>query len=121
MAESNQKFDDYAEWVDLALVWLTRRSPNERAICFDKNLQIIRGGLQFKKAEYPVRWIWPTQLITAVDGTDISYEIDAIEEETVNFMSLPDKLDHCQRRTLRYIIGQLKVTQYIRKNIDKDY
>jgi len=121
MTEMTQKFNGFSQWVNMARSWLTRRLPEERAICFDDNLKIIRNGKDFQEAKFPVRWIWPTQLIEAVEGTELIWEIEALEEETVNFLNLPDLLDACQKRTLRYIIGSKRVGDYIRKNIDINF
>lgn len=68
MAEHNQRFETFDEWVNKASSWLTRHpeySPAHqrdfRAICFDSKGRICRMGSDFMKAEFPVHWVWPDQ------------------------------------------------------------
>lgn len=80
MAEHNQLFDSYQEWVNRADRWLTRHprfdgdewtrpGENYRAICFDAKGRICRRGAELMRARdenaFPVRWIWPHQAVAA--------------------------------------------------------
>jgi hypothetical protein len=71
MAEYNQQFDSFQEWVNKASSWLTRRQRWEgdnvmRAICFDAKGRYCYSGEQFMRARdekaFPVRWLWPDQI-----------------------------------------------------------
>ncbi len=71
MAEHDQRFNSFQEWVNKASSWLTRHpryKPDGRffAICFDaKGRQCSNGG-DFQRANdedtFPVRWLWPDQV-----------------------------------------------------------
>ena len=71
MAEHDQQFDTFEEWVNKAKSWLTRRKRWEsdntfRAICFDAKGRYCYSGEQFMRARderaFPVRWLWPEQI-----------------------------------------------------------
>jgi len=66
MAEHNQQFKSFQEWVNKASSWLTRRGPNVQAICYDAKGRHCRNGGDFMRARdedaFPVRWIWPDQV-----------------------------------------------------------
>ncbi len=63
MAEHDQRFDSFTQWVDRASSWLTRRSPHEKAICLDAKNRVCRNGGDMMRARdegaFPVRWLWP--------------------------------------------------------------
>lgn len=70
MAEHNQRFETFDEWVNKASSWLTRHpqySPARdfRAICFDSKGRICRMGADFMRADkegaFPIYWVWPDQ------------------------------------------------------------
>ncbi len=71
MAEHDQRFNSFQEWVNKAESWLTRHSLYDgkdfRALCFDTKGRICRIGKDFMLARdegtFPVRWIWPDQII----------------------------------------------------------
>lgn len=66
MAEHNQEFRTFNEWVNKASSWLTRRGPNEHAVCFDQKGRVCRIGADMMRARdegaFPVRWVWPDQV-----------------------------------------------------------
>lgn len=70
MAEHNQQFSTFIEWVNKASSWLTRHpdfnSQGFRAICFDTKGRLCRCGRDFMRARdedaFPVRWLWPDQV-----------------------------------------------------------
>lgn len=81
MAEHDQRFDSFQQWVDKASSWLTGhpeyndtehskskpwRGHHFKAICFDAKGRLCRIGLDFQRARddkaFPVRWIWPDQI-----------------------------------------------------------
>lgn len=70
MAEYNQRFKSYEEWVNKAPSWLTRNpsydAKNFRPICFDSIGEICRTGKDFMRARdrgtFPVHWVWPNQI-----------------------------------------------------------
>ena len=70
MAEHNQQFDSFQEWVNKAPSWLTRhpdyKDPTFRAYCFDAKGRQCLIGRDFMRARdenaFPIRWIWPDQI-----------------------------------------------------------
>jgi hypothetical protein len=80
MAEANQQFDTFDQWVSMASSWLTRhprycqgdKSEGQMhwqrfvAICFDVDGKIVTNGGDFQRArdfdKFPIRWIWPDQV-----------------------------------------------------------
>jgi len=73
MAEHNQQFDSFQEWVNKGRSWLTRRQridsndhPYNRAVCFDMKGRLVQNGGDFARARdedaFPVRWLWPDQI-----------------------------------------------------------
>lgn len=66
MAEHNQQFDSFQQWVNMASSWLTRRGERERAICFDAKGRWCPMGREFMRARdegaFPIRWLWPDQI-----------------------------------------------------------
>lgn len=78
MAEHNQQFDDFTQWVNKASSWLTRHPDyNEKcfkAICFDAKGRHCKMGGDFMRARdentFPVRWLWPDQIGEIVLGRD---------------------------------------------------
>ena len=64
MAEHNQQFDSFTQWVNKASSWLTRYEGT--AICYDtKGRQCKNGGDMMRArddASFPVRWIWDWQV-----------------------------------------------------------
>jgi hypothetical protein len=70
MAEHNQQFDTFTQWVSRASTWLTRHEdydPNGfAAICFDAKGRHCRIGRDFMRADkegtFPVKWLWPDQI-----------------------------------------------------------
>jgi len=65
MAEYNQQFDTFQQWVNKASSWLTRRGSGISVICYDTKGRVCRIGGDFMRARdegaFPVRWIWPEQ------------------------------------------------------------
>lgn len=68
MAEHDQRFDTYAQWVDMAPLWLGRRGPHEKAICLDSRNRLCAIATDFARARdeevFPVRWLWPEDVAT---------------------------------------------------------
>lgn len=66
MAEAQQKFDNFDQWVANASCWLTRHGPEKKALCFDRKNRYVQSGADFQRARdedtFPVYWIWPWQL-----------------------------------------------------------
>lgn len=73
MAEFNQQFDTFHEWVNKGRSWLTRRQhidsnghPYNKAVCFDMRGRLVANGGDFQRASddgaFPVRWLWPDQI-----------------------------------------------------------
>ena len=72
MAEHDQQFENFSQWVNKASSWLTRHpdyndGPNAfQAICFDAKGRLCRIGADFMRARdenaFPVRWVWPDQV-----------------------------------------------------------
>jgi hypothetical protein len=82
MAEHNQRFDSFEQWVNKASSWLTRhhqynntehgdkvgwRGHHFTALCFDSKGRRVRNGGDFQRARdesaFPIHWIWPDQLL----------------------------------------------------------
>lgn len=71
MAEHNQQFDSFQQWVNMAPYWLTGHPKyNERfyrAVCFDTKGRRCMVGADFMRARdegtFPIRWWWPDQPI----------------------------------------------------------
>lgn len=66
MAELNQQFDSYDQWLENGQLWTRRPKSTEAAICFDTKGRVCQGGEGFKRARdesaFPVRWLWPSQI-----------------------------------------------------------
>ncbi len=66
MAEHNQQFDTFTEWLNKASSWLTRRLP-DRVACFDSKGRLCSSGKDFMRARdegtFPVRWVWPGEVL----------------------------------------------------------
>lgn len=77
MAEHDQSFRNFQEWVCKASSWLTRHpkfndsrrsgyGPHFTAICFDTKGRQCTCGRDMQRAHdegaFPVRWIWPDQV-----------------------------------------------------------
>lgn len=66
MAELNQQFDSFDEWLEKGQLWTRRPKSTEAAICFDAKGRICNGVEGFKRARnesaFPVRWLWPSQV-----------------------------------------------------------
>jgi hypothetical protein len=70
MAEHQQSFGTFQEWVNKASSWLTRHPryhPERfRAICFDTKGRLCSNGGDMQRAKdedaFPVRWVWPDQV-----------------------------------------------------------
>ncbi len=81
MAEQNQQFDSFQEWVNKASSWLTRHPRyHERfykVVCFDTKGRRCQIGKDFMRADeegtFPIRWWWPDQpieeLVVRLDDT----------------------------------------------------
>ena len=69
MAEHNQQFDSFVQWVNKASSWLTRHPSYDgkkfRALCFDAKGRRCQIGADFMRARdedaFPIRWAWPDQ------------------------------------------------------------
>ena len=69
MAEHNQRFDSFAQWVNKASSWLTRHpeyTPDSlffRALCLDSLGRPCSCGRDFMRARdegtFPIYWRWP--------------------------------------------------------------
>jgi len=70
MAENDQKFDSFTQWVNKASSWLTRHDDYHperfRAICYDSKGRRCAIGGDFMRARdegtFPVSWLWPDQI-----------------------------------------------------------
>lgn len=81
MAERDQCFDDFNQWVNKASSWLTRhadynntehgdkkgwRGQHFTALCFDAKGRICRCGGDFMRARdegtFPIHWVWPDEV-----------------------------------------------------------
>lgn len=70
MAERNQQFDSFDQWVNKASSWLTRHEryhPQRfRVTCVDAKGRTCRLGADFMRARdegtFPIRWTWPDQI-----------------------------------------------------------
>ena len=75
MAEHNQRFDTFQQWVNKAPSWLTRHEKyNEhtfRTICLDSLGRPCTIGRDFMRARdentFPVHWRWPDQSFNIAD------------------------------------------------------
>lgn len=80
MAEYNQRFDSFDEWVNKGRSWLTRRGPNEKVICYDAKGRLVTNGGGFMLARdegaFPIRWLWPDQV--AILATLHQYSTEAV-------------------------------------------
>ena len=71
MAEHNQQFDSFQQWVNKASSWLTRHPEYNaqffQAVCFDTLGRRCFSGKDFMRARdedtFPIRWWWPDQPI----------------------------------------------------------
>lgn len=82
MAEHDQRFDSFDQWVSRASSWLTRhpqynntehakktgwQGPHFTAICFDSQGRRVCNGGDMQRARdegaFPVYWLWPDQLL----------------------------------------------------------
>jgi hypothetical protein len=69
MAEHNQQFDSFEQWVNKASSWLTRHPLYDgktfRATCVDAKGRWCFGGKEFMRARdegaFPITWRWPDQ------------------------------------------------------------
>jgi hypothetical protein len=70
MAEHDQKFETFDRWVNKASSWLTRRGPDDHAICYDTKGRLCRNGADFMRARdegaFPVQWVWLDQVPEAM-------------------------------------------------------
>lgn len=98
MAEHNQRFDSFEQWVNKASSWLTRHpdynDPYFRAYCFDAKGRQCLIGKDFMRARdedaFPIRWIWPDQIPLMADF--VSYVAD-IAMDDVGASGAPHMLD----------------------------
>jgi hypothetical protein len=71
MSEYNQSFASETEWICKGRSWLTRHPRYGqffKAICFDSAGMICLNGGDFKRAKYPVHYVWPDEnLFEAVE------------------------------------------------------
>jgi hypothetical protein len=82
MAEHNQQFDSFQQWVNKAPSWLTRHplyGPHFHAICFDTKGRMCTCGSDMMRARdedaFPVRWIWPDQVAALMPDLPAKQEI----------------------------------------------
>jgi len=84
MGLTDQKFNNFQEWVDKAHIWLTAHPQYDeklfRAICFDSAGWVCRMGWDFRRARnsgtFPVYWVWPDQnLFNVIDSIERENEI----------------------------------------------
>ena len=69
MAEHNQQFDSFIQWVNKASSWLTRHPryhpKHFRVRCVDAVGRVCQNGADFMRARdedaFPIRWTWPDQ------------------------------------------------------------
>lgn len=84
-----QKFDTFQQWVSRATSWLTNhpeynntehgengwRGHHFTALCFDMKGRRCRNGEDMQRARdegaFPVWWIWPDQIIEALEAKSI--------------------------------------------------
>jgi len=70
MAEHDQRFDTFQQWVNKASSWLTRRGEHVKVICFDQKGRLVSNGGDMMRARdegaFPVEWVWPEQAVEAV-------------------------------------------------------
>lgn len=66
MAEHNQQFDSYDEWLAKAELWTRKAKSTEAPICFDSKGRVCTGSTGIMRARddgaFPVRWLWPSQI-----------------------------------------------------------
>lgn len=78
MAEHNQQFDSFEQWVNKASSWLTRHPSYDgnkfRAICHDQKGRCCQNGKDFMLARdenmFPITWRWPDQDLQAEKTND---------------------------------------------------
>lgn len=74
MAEHDQQFDFYQQWVNKGSVWLSRRGANVHAVCHDRLGRLCHDYLTFTAAKdsnaFPVRWFWPEQIVFRLTSHD---------------------------------------------------
>lgn len=72
MTETNQQFEHFATWVNMASSWLTRRGPHVHAVCIDARGRACEMGKDFMRARdedaFPVRWLWPEDVAALAAG-----------------------------------------------------
>ena len=76
MAEHDQRFDTFEQWVNKASSWLTRYPGYDdkrfRATCLDSAGRPCLIGRDFMRARdegtFPVHWRWPDQAFPLNDG-----------------------------------------------------
>lgn len=117
MAEENQQFDTYEEWVSYRHEWLfvTNRAgelvepdDRERAICFDSLGRRMSTGRDFvlaqKAGTFPVRWLWPDQVggiaLYSIGCRALKYRAEVVSAALGD--SVPDDLVE--------IVGQMRET-----------
>lgn len=74
MAEYDQQFDSFTQWVNKASSWLTRHPDYHerdfRVVCFDAKGRLCRIGKDFALARdeeaFPIKWIWPDQVAAII-------------------------------------------------------
>ena len=97
MAERNQQFDTFEQWVGKASSWLTRhpdysdeRHNTFRAICFDAHGRRCAIGRDFARARdedtFPIKWLWPDQ---------VGHVVNALESFVEEFPSRDNHSDLC--------------------------
>jgi hypothetical protein len=92
MAEAQQTFDSFEQWVNKANSWLRRhpqynnvehgkagyRGTHFTALCFDTAGRICRNGADMMRARdegcFPVRWLWPDQVPELVRALKLATE-----------------------------------------------
>ena len=86
MAEHNQQFDSFTQWVNKGSHWLMRRHP-DRAVCFDSIGRVCANGGDFMRARdestFPVHYLWPDQ-IAKLAITHQGQLLDIIHEKDVD-------------------------------------
>lgn len=78
MAEADQQFDNFQQWVNKASSWLTRHRDyhpeNFRATCADSKGRLCRNGGDFMRARdegaFPISWLWPDQIAFLMVNND---------------------------------------------------
>jgi hypothetical protein len=111
MAEFNQQFDSFQEWVNKGTSWLTRHPLYSRedwrhftAICYDTKGHRVTCGGDFQSASdegaFPVRWIWPDQVADLCAALDAKLD-DASKllfglSDVLGSKGLIDLADECR-------------------------